>query len=94
MILQQILVYPSDKLAEIHSEAMKLGNFDLEAESKKAHESTKAESLSKVHLWRISWLIVQRCAFAAGSSGMRRASSSALHLTTFRTWELQPTSFL
>jgi hypothetical protein len=38
MILAGFLQYPSDALAEHHSEAMKLGNFDLEAETKKAHQ--------------------------------------------------------
>jgi hypothetical protein len=31
MILAGILQYPSDTLAQFHSEAMRLGNFDLEA---------------------------------------------------------------
>ena len=43
-----MLNYPSSEIAEMHSEAMKLGNFDLEAESKKAHEKTKMKAISKV----------------------------------------------
>jgi hypothetical protein len=37
MILKGIFDYPSDRLADYHCDAMRLGNFDLEAESKKAH---------------------------------------------------------
>lgn len=49
MILAGILNYPSDTLAEHHTEAMRLGNFDLEAESKKAHETIKAQSAANVY---------------------------------------------
>lgn len=49
MILAGILNYPSDTLAEYHCEAMRLGNFDLEAESKKTHENIKAQSAANVH---------------------------------------------
>ncbi len=49
MILAGILNYPSDTLAEYHCEAMRLGNFDLEAESKKNHENIKAQSAANVH---------------------------------------------
>lgn len=40
MILRGILNYPSGQLAEIHSDAMKLGSHDLEEESKMAHDET------------------------------------------------------
>jgi hypothetical protein len=43
-ILQDILGFPSSKLAEIHGNSMRLGNFDLESESKKAQENTRMEN--------------------------------------------------
>lgn len=50
MILFGILDYPSEKLAEFHSEAMRLGNFDLQDNSKKTHEKAQLKTMSKVKL--------------------------------------------
>lgn len=50
MILFGIMDYPSEKLAEFHSEAMRLGNFDLQDNSKKSHEKTQLKAISKVKL--------------------------------------------
>jgi hypothetical protein len=43
MILVGILNYPSDTLASFHADAMKLGNFDLESETKKEKEKEQVE---------------------------------------------------
>jgi hypothetical protein len=43
MILVGILNYPSDTLASFHADAMKLGNFDLESETKKKKEKEQVE---------------------------------------------------
>lgn len=50
MILFGIMDYPSEKLAEFHSEAMRLGNFDLQDNSKKTHEKTQLKTMSRVKL--------------------------------------------
>jgi hypothetical protein len=48
MILRGFFDYPSEKLAEFHYDAMRLGNFDLSSSNKKLHDSVQLKALSKV----------------------------------------------
>jgi hypothetical protein len=70
---------------------MRLGNYDLQAYSSKAHEDVKKQAASKVNIPLRRLMSRQRCAVAADSNGIRIMFPCVHPSTIFPGLELQLT---
>ena len=85
---KKIIGYPSTELAEIHSEAMKLGNFDLEDQLESA-KSTLSSKKSEVQLtlYRNNLILPKNYVRVVVLQDRLIASKWQRLLTKSKTWE-------